>query len=201
MGFSPCLLRKGPYHGLGGRLRWAFPPACRGKGPLMLFQSSSMGFHPCLSRKIPFRAAFPSACRGKGHLMDLVRACDGLSPQPVEEKIISWTWCVLEIGFSPCLSRKRLSHGLGACLRWASPLCLSRKRPYHGLGVRLRWTFPLPVEEKAISWTWCALAMAFIPCLSKKNPFQGSPASPREAPKGPPKWPGSSRAKKLTFLF
>ena len=60
------------------------------------------------------RSACPPACRGKGHLMDLVRACDGLSglsPLPVEAKTISWTWCVLEIGFSPCLSRKRLSHG------------------------------------------------------------------------------------------
>ena len=34
--------------------------------------------------------------------------------------------------------------------------------------------------------------MAFIPCLSRKSPFQGSPASPREAPKGPQQWPGSS---------
>ena len=163
----------------------------------------AVNFSPCLWRKSLFecclRSAFPPACRGKGHLMDLVRACDGLSPLPGEEKIISWTWCVLEIGFSPCLSRKRLSHGLGARLRWASLLCLSRKRPYHGLGVRLRWTLPLPVEEKAISWTWCALAMAFIPCLSKKKPFQGTPASSREAPKGPQKWPGSSRAKKKTF--
>ena len=29
------LSRKRAYHGLGVRLRWAFPPACRGKGPLM----------------------------------------------------------------------------------------------------------------------------------------------------------------------
>ena len=34
------------------------------------------------------------------------------------------------------------------------------------------WTsdgpFSLPVDEKAVSWTWCALAMSFPPCLSKK---------------------------------
>ena len=35
MAFSPCLSRKRQYHGLGVRLRWVFPPPCRGKGPLM----------------------------------------------------------------------------------------------------------------------------------------------------------------------
>ena len=29
--------------------------------------------------------------------------------------------------------------------------------------------FSLLVEEKAISWTWCAFAMAFSPCLSRKR--------------------------------
>ena len=46
--------------------------------------------------------------------MDLVCACDGLSPLPVEEKAIMVTWRALAIpflrlrwAFSPCLSRKR----------------------------------------------------------------------------------------------
>ena len=30
--FSPCLSRKRPSQGLGVRLQWPFPPACRGKG-------------------------------------------------------------------------------------------------------------------------------------------------------------------------
>ena len=35
MGFSLCLSKKRPSHGPSVRLRWAFPPACRGKGRLM----------------------------------------------------------------------------------------------------------------------------------------------------------------------
>ena len=33
--------------------------------------------------------------------MDLVCACDGLFPLPVEEKAVSWTWRALAMGFSP----------------------------------------------------------------------------------------------------
>ncbi len=90
--------------------------------------------------------AVPPACRRKGRLMDLVRACDGLFPLPVEEKAASWAWCALAMAFSPSLSRKRPYHGLCAqlsirvcALAMAFPPCLSRKRPYHGLCVRLRW--------------------------------------------------------------
>ena len=32
---------------------------------------------------------------------------------------------------------------------------------------------PLSVEEKAVSWTWCALAMGFPPCLSRKRQSHG----------------------------
>ena len=44
--------------------------------------------------------AFPPACRGKGRLMDLVRACDGLSPLPVEEKAVSWIGARLGCGWA-----------------------------------------------------------------------------------------------------
>jgi len=95
MGFSPCLSKKRPSHGPSVRLRWASPPACRGKGRLMDLAYACDGIFPC----------FPPACRGKGRLMDLVCACDGLFPLPVEEKDVSWTWCALVMGFSLCLSR------------------------------------------------------------------------------------------------
>ena len=104
----------------------------------------------------------PHVRRGRSRFMDLVCACDALSPLPVQEiafsctrrecsrwtsplpvkeKAISWTWCALAMGFSPCLSKKRPSHGLGGNAR-------------DGLS-------PLPVKEKAVSWTWCALAGGF----------------------------------------
>ena len=57
------------------------------------------------------------ACWGKGCFMRRARgvpeATLSLCPTrkrrifTFSEKTISWTWCVLEIGFSPCLSRKR----------------------------------------------------------------------------------------------
>ena len=110
------------------------------------------------------------------------RDVDGLLPLPIEENAKSW------INFRAPRN----------CSRWTFPPACGGKVCLSAACGRLS---PLPVEEKAISWTWCAFAMAFIPCLSKKNPFQGTPASPREAPKGPQKWPGSSRAKKKQFLF
>ena len=146
MAFPPCLSRKRPFHGLGSRLRWPFPPACR----------------------------------GKGRLIDFGRVCDGLFPLPVEEKAVSWTWCVLEMGFSPCLSRKRLSHGLG---------------------VRLRWPFPPACRGKGrIMDLVCACDAFFLSACRGKVRFRSPRRPPREASRGPQKWPGSSRAKKLSIL-
>ena len=84
--FSFCLSKKRPSHGPSVRLRWAFPPACRGKGnhgnmacACDSLSALAMGFSLCLSKKRPshgpsvrLRWAFPPAGRGKGHLMDLV---------------------------------------------------------------------------------------------------------------------------------
>ena len=69
-------------------------------------------FPTCLSKKSLPRSArdrlSPPACRGKGRIMDLVCACDGLTP---------------------CLSRKRPSHGLGVRSRWPlSPVCRRKIR-------------------------------------------------------------------------
>ena len=90
--------------------------------------------------------------------MDLARVRDGLFPLPVEEKAVSWTSCAFAMAFSPCLSRKRPSHGLGARLRWPfPPACQGKgyfKAPRKALGVLGGSTHdghsPLPVEEKAI---------------------------------------------------
>ena len=127
------------------------------------------------------RWAFPSACLRKGHLMDLVCACDGLSPLPVEEKAISWIWFALAMGFStasPCLSKKRPSHGPSVRLRWACPpACQGKGRLMDlacaGDGISIH--FLLSVQEKAVLWTWCAFPMTFPPSLSRKRLFQGSP--------------------------
>ena len=128
----------------------------------------AMSLSPCLSKKIP-------VCRRKGRLMDLVCACDGLSPLPVEEKAISWIWSALAMGFStasPCLSKKRPSHGPSVRLRWACPPACQGKGRLMDLacacdGISIH--FLLSVQEKAVLWTWCALAMGFSPCLSRKN--------------------------------
>ena len=56
----------------------------------------------------------------------MARACDSLSPLPVEETAIMGTWRALANPFSPCLLRKRQSWGACDSL------------------------FPLPVEEKAV---------------------------------------------------
>ena len=121
---------------LAARLRWPFSPACRATGRLM-----------------NLRWAFPPACREKDRLMDLVCACDRFYPLPVEEKTVPWTWRALAIGFSTCLSRKSLSHGLGVRLQWAFPSICRGKGLYgpsrnhqHRSG---NCVCPLPVEEKA----------------------------------------------------
>ena len=49
---------------------------------------------------VRLRWAFPSACLRKGRLMDLVCACDGLSPLPVEEKAVSWIGARLGCGWA-----------------------------------------------------------------------------------------------------
>ena len=116
MAFSPCLSRKRPSHGLGARLRWPFPPACR----------------------------------GKGRIVDLVCVCDGLFPLPVEEKAVSWTWCALAMAFPPCLSRKRPFHGLGSRSRWPFPSACRGKGRIVDLACACDGLFPLPVEEKSV---------------------------------------------------
>jgi len=111
--------------------------------------------------------------------MNWACVCDGLFPLPVEEKVASWTWSALAMAFSPCLSRKRF----GARLRWPFPPTCRGKGRLMDLVRVCNDLFPLPVEEKAVSWTWCAFAVAFSPCLSRKRLFQGSPESP-----GSPRW-------------
>ena len=73
--FSPCLSRERSPHGLGVCLRWAFPPACRGKGCLMDLVCACDGL-------------FLLPVEEKACLMDLARTCDELFPLPVEEKVI-----------------------------------------------------------------------------------------------------------------
>ena len=125
-----------------------------------------MAFSPCLTRKRPYhglgarlRWPFAPACRGKGRLMDLVRVCDGLFPLPVEEKAVSWTWCAFAIAFSPCLSRKRPSHGLGVRLRWVFLVRQKKKgrrRRIREVSRRGCWdpelTFSSSGREKGPAW-------------------------------------------------
>ena len=150
MAFPPCLSRKRPFHGLGSRSRWPFPPACRGKGRLML---------------------------------------------------LSWTWCAFAMAFPPCLSRKRPFHGLGSRLRWPfPPACRGKDRLMDFVRI-CDGLFPLPVEEKAVSWTLLPLCDCLFPLREKeKASFRFPRRHPREASRGPRKWPGSSRAKKLSIL-
>ena len=148
MGFSLCLSRKRPYRGLGVRLRWAFPPACRAKGRLMDLACACNGLFPFF---------FP-ACRGKGRLMVLVYACDGIFPLPVEEKAVSWT-------FHPACRRKGRNRTSRALAIAFSP-CPSKKRPSQGLGVRLQWPFPPACRGKGYHET----------CLSRTRLFQHTPS-------------------------
>ena len=76
---------------------------------------------------------------------------DGLSPLPVNERALSWTWCALAMGFSPCLSRKRPSPGLGVRLRWAFPPACQGKRSSRGHGARLQWHFSTVCRGKEVS--------------------------------------------------
>jgi len=150
MGFSPCLSRKRQSWEHDVRLRFPFPPACRGKGrlmdmacacdslsPLPVEEKAIMGtwralaipFSPCLSRKrqswehgVRLRLPFHPACRGKGNHGNMACARDSLFSLPVEEKAIMGTWRALAMAF-----------------------------------------YPLPVEEKAIMVTWRALAIPFLP--------------------------------------
>ena len=101
--------------------------------------------------------------------MDSACACDGLFPLPVEEKAVSWSWCALAMGFSPCLSERRPSHGLAMGF---SP-CLSRKRQSCDMACHWDCLSLLPAALMAVSWTWLGLAMGFSPCLSRKRPSHG----------------------------
>jgi len=83
---------------------------------------------------------------------------------------LSWTWCALAMGFPICLSGKRPSHGLGVCLQWAFPPACRGKGRLMDLVCACDGLFSLPVEERAVSWSWWALAMGFSSCLSRKRP-------------------------------
>ena len=94
--------------------------------------------------------------------------------------------CALVMAFSFCLSRKGLLRSPPGASKAPSGfqgseqlLNLSKRNCFpleHAKYVILDSSlcdcdslFPLPVEEKAISWTWCAFAMAFRPFLSRKR--------------------------------
>jgi len=130
--------------------------------------------------------------------MVLACACDGLFPLPVQEKAVSWTWRALAMGFSFCLSRKRAlwtPYRARRITRGRPKRTLILDRHAEKANFDPSWRacdgilplpvdekahlctcnglFPLPVEEKAVSWTSCAFAMAFSPCLSRKRAYRG----------------------------
>ena len=164
MAFPPCLSRKRPFHGIGSRSRWPFPPACRGKGRLMDLVRVCDGLSPLPVKEMAI-SRLPQKALGV--------ARDGLFPLPVEEKALSWTWLAFAMAFSPCLSRKTAYHGLGARLRWAFPPACRGKGRLMDLACACDGLYLLPVDEKAVLWAWCAFAMAFSPCLSRKRPYHG----------------------------
>ena len=77
--------------------------------------------------------------------------------------------CALVMAFSPCRSRKRPYHGLGAHLRWPFPPACRGKGDHGNMACACDSLSPLPVEETAIMGTWRALAIPFPPCLSRKR--------------------------------
>ena len=82
--------------------------------------------------------------------------------------------CALVMAFSPCRSRKRPYHGLGARLRWPfAPSC--RGKGNHGnMACACDSLSPLPVEETAIMGTWLSLANPFSPYMSRKRQSWGA---------------------------
>ena len=114
---------------------------------------------PFVGPKGAFIPAFPSPCRRKGNLMELA------------------------MGFSPCLSRKRPSHGFGVRLRWFFPPACRGKGCIMDLVCAYDGLSPLPVKEKAASWTWCTCGQL---C--------------QEAPGGPTKCPGSPRGQNMQLM-
>ena len=147
------------------------------------------------------RFAFSPACRGKGRIMVLVRACDGLFLLPIDEKAISWTWCALAMGFSPLPVEEKAVSWTWCALAMSFSPCLSRRRPSPGLCARLRWPFPPACRGKGrIMDLVCACDAFFLSACRGKVRFRSPRRPPREASRGPRKWPGSSRAKKLSIL-
>ena len=154
------------------------------------------GFPSCSTTKSPFKDlatlcdGLSTLAVGEKAIIGAVqpRDVDGLLPLPIEEnaKIIDSDKYELLI---VCVHLRRPKHTfLPACrgkvsfcaLAMDFSPCLSKKRPSHGLGVLLRWPLS-PV------------------CRGKVN-FRSPRRLPREASRGPRKWPGSSRAKKLSIL-
>ncbi len=58
-------------------------------------------------------------------LSSFLRACDGLFSLPAKEKTISWTWCALAMGFSPCASKKKPSDHCRLVASAEAPACYS----------------------------------------------------------------------------
>ena len=94
--------------------------------------------------------------------MDLVCACDGLSPLPVEEKAIMVTWRALAI---PYLR-----------LRWAFPSACLRKGCLMDLVCACDGLSPLPVEEKAISSGRKWISLCGLPKWGQMGPSRNSKA-------------------------
>ena len=78
-----------PSHGLGARLRWAFP-----LGTVRSHASARQQTSPQFVVKSVCKPRMPTG----------LARCNGFSSLPVEEKALSWR---LRWAFSPCLSRKR----------------------------------------------------------------------------------------------
>jgi len=152
MAFSPCLSRKRPSHGLCPHLRWPFPSACRGKGRIVDALAS-------------LRLPFPSQGEGKGQFQ-----VSSASPQRGLERTPK---VARELP-----SQKTINFDYFRLLKSVDLSRVENTKKWGGSGHEMFMDsacacddlFPLPVKGKAVLWTWCAFAMAFPPCLSRKRP-------------------------------
>ena len=151
--FSPCLSRKRLSWDYGMRLRFPFPPACRGKGNRGV---PAIRFSPCLSKKRTSRDTAglrgwgahgalqgPEGLRGA---LQGFRRCGITRDRPkwrfsttgTRNMTFSIRVCALVMAFSFCLSRKR-------------PSQVSPRRLKSALGLPRLRTAPKPVKIELFS--------------------------------------------------
>ena len=177
-GLSPLPVEEKAAIGLRVRLQLPFLPACRERGRL---KDLACAYNGLFRLPVEEKAIMRLACRGQDYFSTR-QVCFG--PHRLRDFAPlsrPQCWSAAARRINTFRARRARNFDYFRLLKSVDLSRVENTKKWGGSGHEMFMDsacacddlFPLPVKGKAVLWTWCAFAMAFPPCLSRKRPSRG----------------------------